>query len=139
LKKWGIKDDETCDLCTEGQTEHILHYLVECPYNKNLLKSVVDRVMNVYNIRWEVTDIELITGLWITQTNDELIKLIDKHIYFCKMFIIISRRNNSVISLKTLSQFLIKEFDLESELEECKGSILYTGIVWDKIFSHLRK
>ena len=95
--------------------------------------------MTHFDINFEIKDIEFITGLWTFDTKDDILKAIDILIYFGRIFIVSSRRNNKLISFKSFVNFLIELYEIQNEVEDIKESILFENIAFSRILETMRR
>ena len=133
LKKWGIKPDDICDLCYQEVIENNDHYFLGCSFNHRILQSLTQKIMNILEVNIKITDVEYITGLWITEQYDKTLRLIDKIMFYCRIFIILSRRRNRKINLLSVTNFFIEEFNLEDQIVQSRRSQIFINIAWDII------
>ena len=93
LKKWNISTSDKCELCLENKIDDDNHYFLECPFNDNLLKNLHNTISNILETNINLSDIEYITGIWIGDTQNKTILVIDKVLFFGRMYLIKSKKN----------------------------------------------
>jgi hypothetical protein len=137
LKKWNIINSGSCELCLSGDIEGSDHYFLICPFNKNLLTEVHDKISELLKTRIVISDVEFITGLWTIHHNDKYICAIDKILFLTRMFIIKCRRSKIPINTGKFIDFIITQLELEESIKELRPSKIFRHIAWDKIMSKL--
>ena len=136
LKIWKIVESDLCEKCDSNETEDTYHYFISCPFNKKLLKEIFDFACEYFEITWEIPEIQFIAGIWSILTEKPL-KVIDRLIYFGRIFIIQSRRSNKDISIKSFLCFMVEELSIFNRNDDIFKSLLFTNIAWDRIMTSL--
>ena len=69
--------------------------------------------------------------------NERYLKVIDRLIYFGRIFIINSRRSNKDISIKSFLCFMVEELHIFNRNDDIFRSLLFTNIAWDRVMTSL--
>ena len=113
LEKWKIVNDGVCEKCMDGVNEDIDHYFLNCPFNNNILRQIHDKIGNILDTRILMRDMEYITGMWTANYNEKTLFVIDRILFFGKMYIIMNRRASRRITFKEFTNFIVKDFNLK--------------------------
>ena len=137
LVKWKISNDNKCQLCPSNEIENTDHYFLNCDYNKNLLKTLYEKVGDALETKINITDVEYITGLWFNNFSDKNLIAIDKVLLMGRMYLINRRRSRTPVSLDDFTNYIITHLDLENLLTEFRPSRIFNNIAWDRIIKEL--